>query len=262
MKKIAIITGASSGMGREFALQLPAWEEFEEIWVIARRAERLMELKEQLPCPVRPISLDLTDEEALQHFADMLEMSKPNVALLANIAGFGKFGRYDQIPLADSLKMIDLNCKALVAVTDMTLPYMKRGAKILNLDSLSAFQPVPYLNTYASTKAFVLSYTRSLARELKPRGIRVMSVNPGWVKTEFFDHALQTSDKAVTYYNKIYAAKDVIAKALRDLYKRKKDISIYGLRIRWQVRMVKLLPHSLVMKIWLKQQGHDKLPDE
>ena len=81
-------------------------------------------------------------------------------------AYFGKFGRYDQIPLADSLKMIDLNCKALVAMTELTLPYMKRGAKLLNLDSLSAFQPVPYLNVYASTKAFVLSYTRSLAREL------------------------------------------------------------------------------------------------
>lgn len=262
MKKIAIITGASSGMGREFALQLPAWEQFEEIWVIARRAERLQELQTLLPCPVRPISLDLTDSDALQHFADMLEMAKPNVGLLANIAGFGKFGRYDQIPLADSMKMIDLNCKALVTMTDLVLPYMKRGAKILNLDSLSAFQPVPYLNTYASTKAFVLSYTRSLARELKPRGIRVMSVNPGWVKTEFFDHALQTSSNAVTYYNKIYEAKDVMSTALRDLYKRKKDVSIHGLRIRWQVRLVKLLPHSLVMRIWLKQQGHHNLPEE
>ena len=78
--------------------------------------------------------------------------ARPDVGLLANVAGFGKFGRYDQIPLADSLKMIDLNCKALVAMTELTLPYMKRGAKLLNLDSLSAFQPVPYLNVYASTR--------------------------------------------------------------------------------------------------------------
>ncbi len=262
MKKIAIITGASSGMGREFALQLPAWEQFDEFWLIARRSERLEELKTSIPFPVRPIALDLTVTEDLQHLADLLETTKPNVALLANIAGFGKFGRYDQIPLSDSMKMIDLNCKALVAVTDIALPYMKRGAKILNLDSLSAFQPVPYLNTYASTKAFVLSYTRSLARELKPRGIRVMSVNPGWVKTEFFDHALQTSTSAVTYYNKIYEAKDVMSTALRDLYKRKKDVSIHGFRIRWQVRMVKILPHSLVIKIWLKQQGHHNRSNE
>ncbi len=262
MKRIAIITGASSGMGREFALQLPKWEQFEEIWVIARRTERLEELRAEMTVPVRPVALDLTDPEDLQHYADLLDAAKPNVGLLANIAGFGKFGRYDQIPLTDSLKMIDLNCKATVAVTELTLPYMKRGAKLLNLDSLSAFQPVPYLNVYGSTKAFVLSYTRALSRELQPRGIRVMAVNPGWVKTEFFDHALQTSTDAVTYYNKVYEAKDVMSTALKDLYRTKKDVSIHGFRVRWQVRMVKLLPHGLVMNIWMRQQKHNRLPEE
>lgn len=262
MKRIAIITGASSGMGREFVLQLPAWEQFDELWVIARRAERLEALKNEVSLPVRPISLDLTDPDALRHYADLLETAKPNVGLLANISGFGKFGRYDQIPLEDSLRMIDLNCKALVAMTELTLPYMKRGAKIVNLDSLSAFQPVPYINVYGSTKAFVLSYSRALNRELKPRGIRVMSVNPGWVRTEFFDHALQTSNDAVTYYNKFYEAKDVMATALKDLYRTKKDVSIHGFPVRMQVRLVKLLPHRLVMNVWMKQQKHNKLPDE
>ena len=262
MKRIAIVTGASSGMGREFVLQLPNWETFDEIWAIARRAERLEELAQNFPIPVRPIALDLTDPDALAHYRDLLEAAAPDVGLLANIAGFGKFGRYDQIPLEDSLRMIDLNCKALVAMTELTLPYMRRGARLLNLDSLSAFQPVPYLNVYASTKAFVLSYTRSLGRELRPRGIRVMAVNPGWVKTEFFDHALQTSSTAVTYYNRLYEAKDVMATALKDLYRTKKDVSIHGFPVRWQVRLVKLLPHSLVMNIWMKQQKHDKLPEE
>ena len=137
-----------------------------------------------------------------------------------------------------------------------------KGKKLLNLDSLSAFQPVPYLNVYASTKAFVLSYTRSLAREVRPRGIRVMAVSPGWVKTEFFDHALQTSNDAVTYYNRLYEAKDVMKTALHDLYRTKKDVSIHGFPVRWQVRLVKLLPHKLVMDIWMKQQKHNKLPDE
>ncbi len=262
MKRIAIVTGASSGMGREFVLQLSDWEKFDEIWILARRADRLEELAQVVPVPVRPISLDLTDPEALEHYKNLLESAAPNVGLLANIAGFGKFGRYDEIPLADSLRMIDLNCKALVAMTELTLPYMHRGAKLMNLDSLSAFQPVPYLNVYASTKAFVLSYTRSLARELQPRGIRVMAVNPGWVKTEFFDHALKTSSTAVTYYNRLYEAKDVMATALKDLYRTKKDVSIHGLAVRNQVRLVKLLPHRLVMDIWMKQQKHNKLPDE
>ena len=154
--------------------------------------------------------------------------------------------------------MIDLNCKALVAMTQLTLPYMHRDGKIVELDSLSAFQPVPYINVYGSTKACVLSYSRALNQELKPRGIRVMAVSPGWVKTEFFDHATKTSDTAVTYYNIMYEAKDVVATAIRDLYHTRKDLSIHGAPVRWQVRGVKLLPHSLVMRIWMKQQKHDK----
>lgn len=260
--KIAIITGASSGMGREFALQLPAWEYFDELWVIARRAERLTELQEYLTVPIRPISLDLTDADALEHLSELLAAAQPEVSLLANIAGFGKFGRYDQIPIEDSMKMIDLNCKAPVALTQMVLPYMKRGAKILNLDSLSAFQPVPYINVYGSTKSFLLSYSRALNQELKPRGIRVMAVSPGWVKTEFFEHALQTSNDAIVYYNRWYEAKDVMATALKHLYRSKKDVSIHGFPVRFQVFLVKLLPHSLVMKVWLRQQKKEKLPEE
>lgn len=260
--KIAVITGASSGMGREFVLQISQWEKFDELWIIARRAERLEALAAQVPVSVRPICLDLTDPAAFAHYARLLEAAKPEVGLLANIAGFGRFGRYDQITLEDSMRMIDLNCKALVTMTTLTLPYMKRGAKILNLDSLSAFQPVPYINVYGSTKAFVLSYSRALGRELRPRGIRVMSVNPGWVKTEFFDHALQTSSDAVCYYNKFYEAADVMRTALKDLYRSRKDVSIHGFPVRWQVRIVKLLPHKLVMDIWMKQQKHNKLPDE
>ena len=224
--------------------------------------ERLEALKEGYPFPVRPIRLDLTAPDALAYYRGLLDAAKPEVALLANVSGFGKFGRYDQIPLEESLNMIDLNCKAVVALTELTLPYMKRGAHILMLDSLSAFQPVPYLNVYASTKAFVLSYARSLNRELKPRGIRVMAVSPGWVNTEFFERATMTSKDAVTYYNRWYEPKDVMQTALRDLYRSKKDVSIHGFPVRMQARLVKLLPHSIVMNTWMKQQKHNKLPDE
>ncbi len=260
--RIAVVTGASSGMGREFVRRLPQWERFDEVWVIARRTARLEEVKMESELPVRVVGLDLSDEEALEYYSQLLDATRPDVGLLANIAGFGRFGRYDKISTEDALAMIDLNCKALVSMTQRTLPYMHRGAKLMNLDSLSAFQPVPYLNVYAASKAFVLSYTRALARELAPRGIRVMAVCPGWVKTEFFEHALKTDATAVSYYNKIYEPGDVMNTALRDLYRSKKDVSVHGLRIRNQVRLVKLLPHGLVMKIWLRQQKLDRLPEE
>lgn len=205
---------------------------------------------------VRPISLDLKNPESFEIYRELLEEEKPEVSLLANIAGYGKFGKYDQILLEDCMGMIDLNCKALVAMTQLTLPYMKRGSKILQLDSLSAFQPVPYINVYGSTKSFVLSYSRALNRELKTKGIRVMSVNPGWVKTEFFDHATQSSNDAVTYYNVMYEAKDVMKIAIRDLYHSKKDVSIHGFQIKAQVLLVKLLLHKIVMEIWMRQQKH------
>lgn len=254
--RVAIITGASSGMGRELVLQIEEKVMFDEIWVVARREEALKELQDEVETKVRPIVLDLKNPESFQIYQELLETEKPDVSFLANVAGFGKFGRYDQIALQDCMDMIDLNCKALVAITQLTLPYMRKGSKILQLDSLSAFQPVPYINVYGSTKSFVLSYSRALNRELKTSGIRVMSVNPGWVRTEFFDHATQSSNDAVTYYNVMYEAKDVIRTAIKDLYHSKKDVSIHGLQIKLQVLAVKFLPHKWVMNIWMKQQKH------
>lgn len=254
--RIAIVTGASSGMGREFVKQVSKKEKFDEIWVIARRKEALESLKKEVKAKIRPITLDLQNSESFETYKKLLAEEKPEVALLANIAGYGKFGKYDEISLEDCLGMIDLNCKALVAMSQLTIPYMKRGSKILQLDSLSAFQPVPYLNVYGSSKSFVLSYSRALNRELKTKGIRVMSVNPGWVKTEFFDHATKSSNDAITYFNVMYDAKDVIKTAIRDLYHTKKDVSIHGFQIKAQVLLVKLLPHKIVMEIWMRQQKH------
>lgn len=257
--EIAIVTGASSGMGREFALQLSGYVKVDEIWVIARRESALEALKQEISVPVRPVCLDLCQETSFDTIARLLEREKPNVRLLVNAAGFGKFGAYHKVSLMDDCRMIDLNCKALLMMTRITIPYMRSGSHILQLDSLSAFQPVPYITTYGATKAFVLSYSRSMNRELKSKGIRCMAMNPGWVKTEFFDHAFQTnSDGEVQYFDRLYEAKDVVATGLKDLYHSGKDYSVHGLPVRLQVFLVKLVPHSIVMNIWLNQQKKAK----
>ena len=196
-----------------------------------------------------------TWEESFARVEQLLAEEKPNVRLLVNAAGFGKFGTFDKISAGDDCRMIDLNCKALVMMTRLCVPYMAPGSHILELDSLSAFQPVPYITTYGATKAFVLSYSRAVNRELKGRGIRVMAMNPGWVKTEFFNHAFQTNaGNEVQYFDRLYEAKDCVATGLKDLYRTKKDYSVHGFPVRMQVRLVKLLPHSLVMNIWQNQQ--------
>ena len=250
---IAIITGASSGMGREFVRQLHNYIQPDEIWAIARRKAALEELRSETSIPVRPIVLDLGDRTAFAEFSALLAKEQPEVTLLVNAAGFGKFGDLQTIPMEDDLNMIDLNCRALVAMTRLCLPYMVRGSHVLQLDSLSAFQPVPYITTYGATKAFVLSYTRACNAELKSQGIRMMSMNPAWVKTEFFNHAFQTNNR-VQYFNYVQEAKDVVATGLKDLYRSKKDMSIPGFGVKLQVLGVKLLPHKLVMKVWMNQQ--------
>ena len=256
---IAVVTGASSGMGREFVLQLPEFAAVDEIWAIARREAELEKLRAEASVPVRPIVLDLCEAASFDAYSALLEREKPQVALLVNAAGFGKFGPYDKISPVDDCNMIDLNCKALLMMTRITVPYMAPGSHILELDSLSAFQPVPYITTYGATKAFVLSYSRAMNRELKARGIRVMAMNPGWVKTEFFNHAFQTNAEGqVQYFNRLYEAKDVVRTGLKDLFHSRKDYSVHGLPVKFQVFLVKLVPHRFVMDIWLNQQKKPK----
>lgn len=256
--KIAIITGASSGMGREFVRQFHRYEAVDEVWVIARRENALNALKEECPYPIRPVPMDLCDPESFDRLSALLAEIKPDIRLLVNAAGFGKFGKFQNVPLEDDLKMIDLNCKALVSMTRLCLPYMTKGSHILELDSMSAFQPVPYIATYGATKSFVLSYTRAILPELKKDGIRIMAMNPFWVKTEFFDHAFATNGNEVQNYVCFYEAKDVVATGLYDLYKTKKQVSVHGFIAKGQRLLVKLVPHSIVMKVWMNQQKKPK----
>ena len=239
-------------MGREFVRQLTEKDSFDEVWVIARRRERLEELQSEIPYKVRAIALDLTLSEAFDEYKALLEAEKPEVKVLVNASGYGKFEAFDKLTLEEQLDMIDLNDKALVAMTYITLPYMKSGSQIYQLGSLSSFQPVPYIAVYGASKAFVLSFTRAVNAELKKTGIKMMAVCPGWVRTEFFDRAV-VDDSVITYYNQFFTSEQVVKRALKDM-KKGRDVSVVGPMIRLQVLATKLLPHKLVMRIWLKQQ--------
>lgn len=252
--KIAVITGASSGIGKKFCELLPKHFSFDEVWVIARNKERLEGLKNILPYKIRVIPLDLSKEESYAYFENALKETNPEIGLLINASGFGKFELSTNIPLSESLNMIDLNCKAIVATCNIALGYMKEGGKIINVASVAAFQPIPYINVYGATKSFVLSYTRALNSELKSRKIQATAVCPFWTKTEFFNRSIdKEKDTVVKKYVVMYTPEQIVSQAWRDM-KKGKEVSMYGFTARTQTLLAKLLPHSFVMSYWMNQQ--------
>ena len=257
MKDIIVVTGASSGLGKEFVLQISKKEAVDEIWVIARRFDKLQELSSMVNVKIVPIEIDLTDATQIEKYAEMLKNNKPNVKILANCAGFGKFNHYENLSTEVHSNMIDLNCKAMMIMTDLSLPYMEKGAKVMNIASCAAFQPIPYINVYGATKAFALSYSRALNRELKYRGIHVLAVCPYWTKTEFFDRAIESEENPVVInYVALYEPSFVIKTAIKYLYT-KKDICVPGFKNKIQGLATKLFPHSFVMNVWFSQQKLD-----
>lgn len=250
--KIAVITGASSGIGREFVYAVDSERGFDEIWVIARREDRLLELQCRCRNKIRAIPLDLSDEADIEKYARLLTEEKPELELLVNAAGCGVFGPFEEKELDRLLNSVKLNSMALTAMCHVSLPYMKKGSSIINLGSNSSWQPVPYQAVYGASKSYVLSLSRAIGKELEPRGISVMCVCPGWIKTEF--QATAHHDEYIRYVDRWYEPCEVAQQAMKDL-KKGKSVSILGAPVRRQVRLVKHLPVGLVMKIWCKQQG-------
>ena len=254
MKKIAVITGASSGIGKHFAETVKQAGTFDEVWIIARCIDRLQELADSMPFPARPIALDLSDKASYEAYAALLEEEKPNVALLINCSGFGKFCATMETPVEVNLNMIDLNCAAVVAMCQTSIPYMQNGAKIINIASVAAYQPIPYINVYGATKSFVLHFSRALNRELKKDGISVTAVCPFWTKTEFFNRSIdKEKNPVVKKYVAMYTPEQIVGQAWKDV-KNGKEVSMYGFTARTQTLLAKLLPHGFVMSYWINQQ--------
>ncbi len=250
--KIAVITGASSGMGREFVYAVDREYELDEIWVIDRNGEKLETLRSECRNSLRTLPWDLSDMSHFDEYRKMLKEQNPQIHLLINDAGYGLFGPFETLDLDETLGIMDVNDKALTAFCMISLPYMKKGDSIINMGSNSSWQPVPYQAVYGASKAYVLSFSRAIGRELKSRGIHVMCVCPGWIKTDFQERAKH--DEVIKYVDRWYTAKEVIDQAMIDL-KKKKKVSILGAPVRRQVRLVKHLPVDLIMNIWCKQQG-------
>lgn len=246
----AIVSGASSGMGKELVLQLAASADPpKEIWIIARNLAKLTAVKNAVSVPVRIVQADLTQMEDIAKIKELLAKEKPKVSLLANVSGIARFGMPRQISESDLMSMVNLNVRSVVAMTDIVLPYMESGGSILEWASVAAFQPLPGMNVYAASKAFVLSYSRALNNELKSRGVSVTAVCPGWTKTPFLTGAEKHGQGAVTHFMFPCDPVKVVRKALRDALKHR-SMSVYGLPFNLQWFFSKILPVPWIMWLW------------
>ncbi|MFA9375680.1 MAG: SDR family NAD(P)-dependent oxidoreductase [Lachnotalea sp.] len=231
MMRIAIVTGASSGIGEEFVKQIAQFSNIDEIWVIARRKTNLEILSSTLKKNIRIISMDLCVQDNLDKLKKNMFQEMPDIKLLVNCAGYGIRKKFVEGTYEEELGMIDINCKSLTAITYICLPYMHKNSRIIQMASAAAFLPQAGFAIYSASKSYVLSFSRALNKELKNKCIYVTAVCPGPVDTEFF--AISDSGRTMPLYKQIFLAKvdQVVKKALRDSYN-KKNISVYGFYIK------------------------------
>ncbi len=247
---IAVITGASSGLGKEYVSAVyEKYPSLDEIWIIARRENLLQEIENSFSGKIRSIAIDITDPVCINMYKSLLEETNANIKLLINNAGFGKLGNFDELSTEDNAGMIRLNCEALTVMASVSLPFMKSGAEIINTCSIASFAPNTRMAVYSSTKAYVMSFSRALREELKKRKINVLAVCPGPMDTEFLSVAniQKGSSKTFDMLPRVIAA-DVANKSLIASNAKR---AVYTNRIFYKFYRVlaKIIPHSLVMKL-------------
>ncbi|HKC02625.1 MAG TPA: SDR family oxidoreductase [Sphingomicrobium sp.] len=184
MKKVALITGASAGLGVEFARQLS--KRGHRLVLAARRKDRLEALAKELG-NARAIAIDLSKSGSAAKLLADLEAAGEQVEILVNNAGFGLIGRFAELDAKRERQMIDLNVGTLTDLCRAVAPALikRKSGGIINVASTAAFQPGPNMAVYFATKAYVLSFTEALHEELKPHGVQVSALCPGPTRTEF-----------------------------------------------------------------------------
>ena len=272
MKNIAVITGASSGMGKVFSEQVAQKYDFDEIWIVARRLENLKQIAADINKNnnfevVKPVQLDLGGVDGVHELEKLLaneneKLSKIEsgleIGLLINNAGFGTYGPFEETSIQIEMQMVELNCTALTGICGIALPYMKKGSIIINTSSLAAFMPLGNFAVYAATKAYVLSFSTALAAELKDKGIKVHALCPGSVSTEFANVA---SNGARPEVKGGIPPQKVVEQCLNRAFKGKMT-SLYRLKWKCLAFLSHFVSGKMVARYTYKYNKRPRTPDE
>ena len=245
MADIAIITGATGGIGMEFVKEIHLLDDIDEIWAVGRNKEKLKCLEEEYE-KVVPIEADFAGN-GIRTLGERIEKENPNIRMLINNAGVAHMGAFEEMKKEDIDDFCRINCNAPSMLISMALPYMRTGARILNIASASSFQPNPYLSMYSASKVFLKNLSRALSVELKPRGITVTAVCPGWVDTGMLPK--EKNGRPIKYVGMV-EPHVVVKKALRDS-RHGKDLSTPGFFAGYLRFYSKIAPTKMVMRQWV-----------
>src|SRR5438132_9906742 len=245
MGEVALVTGASSGIGAEFAKQLS--ERGYELILVARRAERLEQLASQLPSPAHVIACDLANDAA--SLPGKIAAQGHEVDVLVNNAGFGTHGHFTEIDPARDAELVRLNCEAVVTLTHAFLPGMleRRRGGVITVASTAGMQPIPYETSYSASKAFARTFSDALNGELRGTGVRALCVNPGPVPTEWQQVAGYAPGHLPPVPGKISAAQ--VAKESLRAFRRNRRSIIPGFVMRWYMRINSPAPLPIKLRV-------------
>ncbi|MDZ8236643.1 MAG: SDR family oxidoreductase [Nostoc sp. ChiQUE01a] len=252
----ALITGASSGIGKAFAEELAARKK--NLVLVARSEDKLnqlaKELKEKYKIQVDVIVKDLTEPNAAAAVFDATKAKGLTIDLLINNAGFGSYGDFAESDGERQVKIVQLNILALVDLTHKFLPIMRqrRSGSIINVSSITGFQPIPYLSVYAASKAFILSFSEALWAENRQYGVRVLVTCPGPIETNFFAEANFPPALAGST-EKVYSSEEVVSESLKALEQWQPTVIIGDINTQIRSTLARLVPRKILLNILAKR---------
>jgi uncharacterized protein len=253
----ALITGASTGIGEKFARELASRQT--DLVLVARSQAKLdslaTELSSKYQIKTTVIAQDLTTTAARQAVFETIQAQGLSIDLLINNAGFGDYGAFSDRPLSKMMEMVQLNIAAVVELTGLFLPLMqaRKDGAIINVSSIAAFQPIPYMSVYAASKAFILNFSEALWAENKDLGVKVLAVCPGPTESEFYDRANFPNSAKALNKTTMASAERVVQESLNALNKNYSTAVVGGLTNQIIVNLPRLIPRDLLVDVVGKQ---------
>lgn len=245
--KIAIVTGASSGLGRKYVETVEnKYPSLDEVWVIARRKERLLELEEKYP-NIRPIALDLADEGSYERLSSLLDEYRPDVRLFINNAGYEKSAPFGEMEHRDILGITKLNVVGFTLVARAVTPYLGKGSVAIMVCSVSSFAPVPGQAVYSASKAYVKTFISAYREEVKGKGVKVLNLSPSNMDTEMNPKGESRQSSKISKLPFV-SLETITEKSLKKAEKGKK-IYVPGNFYKGYRLLAKMMPSCLMAKI-------------